>query len=116
MQNELISIISNHIPRNVLPKNFSIIVDETMGISISHNEQVSICVRYVDDTLSIHEHFLGFWNFASQTSEVLTELITSIFKQFGLEFKNLVGQCYDGPNCLKIVVINSVTTSDFCEA
>lgn len=57
MQNEIISIIANAITKVILPAKcmfFSIIVDETMDIS--KHEQVSLCVRYVDQNLNIQEY------------------------------------------------------------
>ena len=38
---------------------FSLIVDETSDISCV--EQVSICIRHIDDNLTIHEDFIGMY-------------------------------------------------------
>ena len=94
-QDEMIKIIAKRILKNIIPTSFfSLIIDETSDIT--NDEQVSVCVRYVDEFYIIHEHFLGFWDTKSTTGEALYELILKIFKQLNLNIKNLIGQAYDG--------------------
>ena len=63
IQNEIIDLIGIQIREFILTecndRPFSIIVDETPDIS--NDEQVSLCIRYVDDAFNIRERFLGFY-------------------------------------------------------
>jgi hypothetical protein len=51
-------------------------MDETMDLS--RVEQISFCLRNVDDDIVIREDFFGFWPTASTTSQSLFD----IMKQF----------------------------------
>ena len=56
IQNEISDLIAREIISIILPEQtayFSLMVDETMVIS--KHEQVSICIRYLDENLAIHE-------------------------------------------------------------
>lgn len=75
-------------------KFYSLIIDETQDIS--KLEQVSKCVRYVNDELEVFESFIGFWDTLSQTGEQLFLLIQRILQELRIPIENLVGKCYDG--------------------
>lgn len=89
IQNEILEILALQVLRNIL-KNiqkfvyFSLIVDETADSS--NKEQVSICIRYVDDNLEVEEVFLGFYATESTTSQSLFNLISDTIKRFDLSF------------------------------
>lgn len=97
IQEELLKIIANQIRKKLLPNPsayYAIIIDETSDIS--RKEQVSFCLRWVDEDLQIHEHFLGFYEAESTTGSELFHLTTKIHKELNLNFKNLIGQSFDG--------------------
>ncbi|XP_035714900.1 zinc finger MYM-type protein 1 [Folsomia candida] len=99
IQNEMVDIISKNISRVIIKKTqnareFSLIVDETTDVST--NEQVSICIRIVNDNLAPEEYFLGLYKTNSTTGESIFEVIQDVITRFGLDFSNLPGQCYDG--------------------
>ncbi len=98
IQNEMIEIIAKEIIKVILPSEltyFAIIADETMDIA--RHEQVSLCLRYIDEHLVIREHFVGFFRTSSTTAESLCAIILEALDGFGLDYKSkLVGQCYDG--------------------
>ena len=74
-------------------KYFSIIADCTPDIS--HTEQLSLTIRYVnllDDRVEVCESFLGFKPLLDSTGEGLTEVILEENK---LDLKNCRGQGYD---------------------
>ncbi len=73
---------------------FSIIVDESQDIS--HQEQVSFCVRFVDDEFRPQELFLGFHSTESTTAENLAKLVIDTMVRLNLPIDMLRGQCYDG--------------------
>ena len=101
IQNELIELVANKILNNICEavnkcKYFSIILDCTSDVS--HQEQMTIVIRYVDvlnNTPCIKEHFVGFVNFESSTSKSLTEAVLSILEKLGLPIANCRGQGYD---------------------
>lgn len=98
IQNEIISNINTIMLDKLVSKinkagAFSVLVDETTDISTT--EQVTICVRYVNEN-KIHEDFLQFVPAESLTGESLSNLIINSLEKFGLDLDNLVGQGYDG--------------------
>jgi hypothetical protein len=60
-QNQIYDLLESEIKVAIECQNrpFSIIVDETSDVS--NIEQLSFCLRYVDDELQIKERFLGFY-------------------------------------------------------
>jgi hypothetical protein len=52
---------------------FALLADETMDIAKIEN--VSVCLRFVDDELIIHENFLVFFSTPSQTAESLCNIL-----------------------------------------
>ncbi|CAF0835854.1 unnamed protein product [Brachionus calyciflorus] len=63
---------------------------------ISRHEQISICFRYCNDDLTVKEKFIGFFNEENPTGEMLYNVVKEVFLENGLDFKNLIAQCYDG--------------------
>ena len=61
----------------------------------SKNEQVSICLRYVND-LQPFEDFIGMYEKANTAGEALSSTIQDVLIRLGLPLDNLRGQCYDG--------------------
>lgn len=100
IQNEIIesmgSVIKQKIVNRVkLSKYFSILCDETTDIST--NEQMTICVRYVDlKNCVIREDFLCFVKMVSTTGSEITKTLKHELEKVGLSFDNLRGQGYDG--------------------
>lgn len=84
MQNELLECLSSSL-RSVITNEamqafcFSLIVDETADIN--GTEQLSICVRYLDNT-NLHEEFLGFFPLkefdASSITQTILEACTNL--------------------------------------
>jgi len=99
MQNEMMQIMAHEVLLDVLKDIgktllYSIIVDESTDVA--GHEQVSICVRYVDETLLPEEFFLGFVETSITIGHALTQLITDVLCRLGLPPEYLRGQCYDG--------------------
>jgi hypothetical protein len=95
IQNELLSIMAQQLISSILPREFySIIVDETM--EVAKIEQLSVCVRYVDENLYVNERFIGFYDLTSTTSEALLDKVKVVLSENCLRFDKLVGTCMDG--------------------
>ena len=70
------------------------IVDETTDVSVK--EQVSICLRHVDDEFKVNEDFIGYYETGKTDSETLVQLILDALVRLDLSIANCRGQCYDG--------------------
>ena len=89
-QNEILELLAHDIKESPY---FAIVADETTDYS--KNEQVSICLRYVND-LQPFEDFIGMYEKANTAGEALSSTIQDILIRLGLPLDNLRGQCYDG--------------------
>ncbi|XP_022177819.1 zinc finger MYM-type protein 1-like [Myzus persicae] len=99
IQNEIIDICGQLIRKNIVTKIneagcFSILCDETLDVS--GTEQLSMCVRYVDQNNQLREDFLCFLPVYDLTGENLTRIILEECEKLGLDLNKLIGQGYDG--------------------
>ena len=98
IQNELISIMANHVLKKIVEdigsSFFSIIADEYTDIN--NKEQLTICVRWVDNELEEHEDFLGFYEVPNIESDTIVSSIKDAFLRLQLLLSCCRGQCYDG--------------------
>ena len=72
----------------------TIMVDETT--EVSNNEQVVICLRWVDNELAAHEEFVGLYETNSTHAQVLHYVIHDVLLRMNLCLTRLRRQCYDG--------------------
>jgi len=99
MQNELLDIMASQVLREKLSairerKFFSLIADE--GTDISNIEQLSLCIRSVDDNFEVSEDFVGFYELSNIKSETIVNSIKDILIRCHLSLGNCRGQTYDG--------------------
>lgn len=104
-QNELIrlcgDVIIDRIRRIVedvtKAKYFAVLCDETTDSS--HQEQLCLCIRFIDcvaDKHRIREEFVEFQSAVDLTGEGLAAKILCILHAHQLDVKHMVGQGYDG--------------------
>lgn len=101
IQNEVINLMGENIKFKILElakkaKYFSILLDCTPDSS--HQEQISICIRFVNlksTEVSIEEHFLLFCPISDTSGEGLTKFLLSTLEKEGLNIHDLRGQGYD---------------------
>ena len=98
-QNAMISLIGDNIQRTIVKEAkesgmFAVICDET--VDLSKVEQMSVCIRYVTNSLQVRERFLGFWPLARTDGESLFQLLTDVMSRLDLPMALLRAQCYDG--------------------
>ena len=104
IQNDLISAIYHNMI-SLLKEEFSgivyfsIMMDEASDLS--HKEQVSIVVRYVDSQYVIQERLVDVESTDSTTAEALFQILLKGLSKVGLTTDNLVGQCYDGASNMR---------------
>uniref|UniRef100_A0A3B5QLP4 TTF-type domain-containing protein n=1 Tax=Xiphophorus maculatus TaxID=8083 RepID=A0A3B5QLP4_XIPMA len=100
-QNEYLTLFGHTIVRGIaamirsLPiVHFSIIMDGTHDIQ--GKEQVSICLRYVDQDLVPVEAFIGLYDTPSTTGEQMAKLALDMLLRLNLPISGMRGQTYDG--------------------
>ena len=99
IQNELIAILASRVIQDLVSNIqkaifFAIICDEYTDIS--NKEQLTICIRWVDDSLVAHEDFIGFIKIPNIMAETIVTAIKDTLARLGLSLTNCRGQCYDG--------------------
>ena len=94
------SIVRQHISTSVQKAEyFSLLVDKTKDLS--KNEQMSICLRYLDaESSEIVERFLTFVLAPCLTAEYLAQYIVDTLSPFNINLSSMVSQGYDGANVM----------------
>ena len=87
IQNEVLSVMANNILRTIVEKvkvdKFcSIMVDETPDVA--NKEQVVMCLRWVDSTLTAHEDFVGLYEVQSTQAIALFKAIQDVLLRLGI--------------------------------
>ena len=73
---------------------FAIIADEYTDVS--NKEQLTICIRWIDKSLEVHEDFLGFLNIPDTGAETIVSVIKAVLLKLQGSLAYCRGQCYDG--------------------
>jgi hypothetical protein len=78
---------------------FSILADESSDVY--HNEQLAICLHYVDKKRRVLEPFLGVVHVDNTAASTLKSAIQSLLMEHSLTFSSVRGQGYDGASNMK---------------
>ena len=62
----------------------------------ANKEQLSFCIRWVDNLFNSYEEFLGFYEIPNIKSDTIVKAIKDTLIRFELELDNCRGQKYDG--------------------
>ena len=101
IQNELIELMACEVKKIIidklkLAKYFSIILDCTPDVS--HKEQMSLIVRFVDVShcdIKVVEHFIEFFIVEDTTGKGLSDLLLVAIDKLGLNIDDCRGQGYN---------------------
>lgn len=103
IRNEITSACNNIILHKLVQKVneakcFSVIADETADIS--NVEQLSLCVKYIDQANYNIRDFLQFVPIYDMTGKGIANTILSKLKVFGLDTQYICGQGFDGASAM----------------
>ena len=62
---------------------------------VTNEEQLVICLRWVDENLQVHEDFVGLHPLSDTKVDTIAKVILDIIRRMGLKIENARGQCYD---------------------
>lgn len=98
-QNEILLQFSHAVVRQIAQdvkanRIFSVIVDGTQDAG--RKEQMSVCIRHVDDNFIPHEEFVGMYEPPNTTGATIATCIKDVLLRLDLSLQNLRGQTYDG--------------------
>ena len=77
---------------------FSIVADETRDIT--NQEQLSICIRWVDEEFTIHEDLIGLVHVEKTDADSLCMAIKDVLIRCSLPLSQCRGQGYDGASVM----------------
>ena len=63
---------------------------------IANKEELTICLRWVDQNLHDHKNFIGLYQVNDITADTLTDSIKYALLQLQIDLSMRQGQCYDG--------------------
>jgi Domain of unknown function (DUF4371) len=94
-QNDILKMMNHAVLRQIIAKVnavkfFSIIADETTDMS--RMQQLSICLRWIDDEFCVHEDYVGMHEVEKADAASLTAILLDVIVRLGLDVKNLRGQ------------------------
>lgn len=98
IQNEIIMLMAHQIVRDISEKIrdsfYAIICDEYTDVS--NKEQLTFCLRWVDNCFNVQEEFLGFYEVQNIKSNTIVFAIKDILLRIQISLDKCRGQCYDG--------------------
>lgn len=98
-QNDMLTIFSHTIVRSIARDirshgPFAVIVDGTQDAS--RKEQMSVCIRHVDDDFNPYEEFVGMYEPPDTKGNTTAVCVKDVLIRLDLSMTNLRGQTYDG--------------------
>ena len=101
IQNEIIGLCEDPIREWIMssiPRYWSLMADETQDCSTT--EQMSICIRYVNNANEVGEDFMGFVKVERMDAQSIADTLISTVQWWGLNMSCLVAQGYDGASVM----------------
>jgi len=103
IQNDLISsinlVIRKQLQDIITDRKISLIADETSDIG--HHEQLSIVLRYFDETKNCPiEQFLCLKRMTSVDAQSIFDKMSDVVQEYGIKWENVVSICFDGASTM----------------
>uniref|UniRef100_A0A1X7U5U3 TTF-type domain-containing protein n=1 Tax=Amphimedon queenslandica TaxID=400682 RepID=A0A1X7U5U3_AMPQE len=103
IQNDLLKAATDTVLRHIINEVkesdcYAIVADEAQDKS--HTEQLSLCIRYVNNHFEVNEHFVGFSNLHELNAHAIVGKIVERLEVLGLDIKKCFSQCYDGASVM----------------
>ncbi|KAG2581312.1 hypothetical protein PVAP13_6KG086376 [Panicum virgatum] len=103
VQHDLIKCCAQETTKLVIEElggqNFAILADESADVY--HNEQLAVCLRYVDKKGRAVERFLGVAHVEDTSAMTLKAAVEHMLMKYNLTFAMVRGQGYDGASNMK---------------
>ncbi|KAJ8050149.1 Zinc finger MYM-type protein 1 [Holothuria leucospilota] len=98
IQHEIVKIMETDILRDIADsvsnaKFFSILADECTDAS--NREQLTICLRWIDQALEPNEDFVGIYEIPNITANTINGAIKDVLIRLNFSLNNCRGQCFD---------------------
>ncbi|XP_048583324.1 zinc finger MYM-type protein 1-like [Nematostella vectensis] len=98
VQNELLDIMSQQVIRDVANRIktecYSLLADECTDVA--NKEQLTVCLRWIDENLNPNEDFIGFYHIPDISSDTIVSALKDALTRSDIPLKSCRGQCYDG--------------------
>jgi len=95
MSSSILQSITNNIQD---AKFFAMMADKCFDVS--NQKQLTICLRWVDDSLEVHKDFLCLHNIPDTMADNITAAIKDVLHKINLHLHGCRGQCYDGASSM----------------
>lgn len=97
IRKHLVNGIVSEIKRN--GGRFALLMDGSQDITTQ--EQISVVVRYVNDTDDVVEHSILFFNAANTSGKGLHDLLQTKITEIGLSMSDIIGYSFDGASNMR---------------
>ena len=77
---------------------YTIMVDECPDVA--NQEQLVLCLRWVDNALEVHEDFIGMYHMENVSADTIVAVIKDCLLRLNLNLNRCRGQCYDGAGAM----------------
>ena len=99
IQNEFLKLLSLSVLRDIAENIqgadfFTVMADECADIS--NHEQLTVCFRWVDSQLEVHEEFIGLYAIPDITADTIVAALRDCVLRLNLNWSRCRGQCFDG--------------------
>ena len=98
IQNEILMLMAHQILRNLAEEIrgsfYALMCDEYTDIS--SKEQLTLCLRWIDDCFSVYEDVLGFYEVLNTKSGTIVSVIKDVLLRTQISLEKYGGQCCDG--------------------
>ena len=104
IQNKILKIMARHMLHQISfgiqhSPFITVMIDETTDLS--NHEQATVVIRWISESLDVHEDFLGLYQVPSIDSDTLTSVVKDSLCRINIQICKLRGQYYDGASAMR---------------